>query len=133
MGVVYTSLYCLWVRCVKEDKTTEVLLRGTLEMIILKTLVTEAKHGYQIAHEIANRSGGVLIVEEGSLYPALHRLEKKGLVSSDWGRSENNRKAKFYILTKEGITQLDKKTRSWQRVSDAVSAAIDGTTIPSTS
>jgi len=115
----------------KQNKPTDVLVRGTLDMMIMRTVATSAKHGYSIAREIGLQSGGVLTVEEGSLYPALHRLEKKGLVSSHWERSENNRKAKFYLLTKDGAKQLIQKNQAWKRVSDAVTAVMSGTTVSS--
>ncbi len=99
----------------------EELLRGTLDMLILKTLVRGPLHGYNIAERIQQGSDDVLIVEEGALYQALHRLELRGLLASAWGVSENNRRAKFYRLTAPGRTQLEQSARRWERVSLAVS------------
>ena len=89
------------------------ILQGTLDLLILKTLVVGPAHGHTIAHVIERRSDDVLQVEHGSLYPALHRLEDRGLVASFWGTSENNRKAKYYCLTPLGRRQLQEETRNW--------------------
>ena len=91
------------------------LLRDTLEMLILKTLTRGAMHGYDIAEYIHNTTEGVLSVEEGALYPALHRLELRGLLASEWGASENNRRARFYRLTREGRKQLQVETQDWEQ------------------
>jgi PadR family transcriptional regulator, regulatory protein PadR len=96
------------------------LLQGTLDMLILKTLELGARHGYSIAERIEQVSSDVLLVEEGSLYPALHRLSKRGWIKAEWGLSENNRKAKFYSLTREGRKQLQSEAADWARVSDAI-------------
>ena len=101
------------------------LLQGTLDMMVLKTLALEPLHGYAIARRIAQVSGDVLKVEEGSLYPALYRLEDRGLVSSEWGVSENNRKAKFYRLTKAGRRELDAATDNWAKLAVAVSKVME--------
>ncbi len=96
------------------------LLQGTLDLLILKTLSWGSTHGYGIARWIQRVTGDVLCVEEGSLYPALHRLEKRGWISSDWGLSENNRRAKYYELTPRGRQQLRTETSTWAVFSDAV-------------
>ncbi len=104
--------------------TTE-LLQGTLDMMVLKTLLLEPKHGYAIARRIAQVSGDVLKIEEGSLYPALYRLEERGLIASEWGVSENNRKAKFYRLTKAGRKELEAATENWAKLAVAVSKVME--------
>jgi len=96
------------------------LIPGTLDMLILKTLSRGAMHGYQIAQFIQSASRDVLHVEEGALYPALHRLEVRGLLKAEWGASENNRRAKFYELTALGRRELDSETAYWARVAAAV-------------
>jgi transcriptional regulator len=92
------------------------MLQGTLDLLILQTLRTGAAHGHAIAHDIERRSDEILQVEHGSLYPALYRLEDRGWISSFWGTSENNRKAKYYRLTPAGKKQLVKETSRWQRL-----------------
>jgi transcriptional regulator len=96
------------------------LLPGTLDMLILKTVSRGPMHGYAIAEFIGRTSEEVLKVEEGALYPALHRLEVRGLLSSDWGASDNNRRAKFYRLTARGRRELEQEAASWDRVAAAV-------------
>jgi PadR family transcriptional regulator, regulatory protein PadR len=96
------------------------LLQGTLDMLILKALARGAMHGYGVAEWIHQSSNDVLRVEEGALYPALHRLELRGLLSSEWGASDNNRRAKFYALTKAGRKELERETEYWRRLSGAV-------------
>ena len=100
------------------------LLRGTLDLLILKALSTGEKHGYAVSEWIEGVTGGRLLVEEGSLYPALHRLERRGLVTAEWGVSENNRRAKFYGLTANGSKRLRKDTAMWHSYSDAVGKAL---------
>jgi PadR family transcriptional regulator, regulatory protein PadR len=105
------------------DKTKPVnseLLKGTLDMMILRTLVAGAAHGHTIAKVIEHSSENVLEVEQGSLYPALHRLEDRGWLDSYWSLSENNRKAKFYRLTKEGRRQLAAETSRWKKMARAI-------------
>ena len=97
------------------------LLQGTLDMLILKTLQWGEQHGYGISQAIRVNSGEVLQVETGSLYPALHRLENRGLLAADWKETETGREAKFYRLTKKGREQLEAETASWQRLARAVS------------
>jgi transcriptional regulator len=104
----------------KKDKTDGEMLKGTLDMMILRTLVTGDAHGHTIAKVIERTSEDVLEVEQGSLYPALHRLEDRGWVSSSWGASENNRKAKFYRLTVAGRKQLVRETSRWRQMIRAI-------------
>ena len=101
------------------------LLQGTLDMMILKALALEPLHGYAIARRIAQMSGEVLRVEEGSLYPALYRLEDRKLIAAHWGTSENNRRAKYYRLTKAGRKELDAATQNWARLALAVSRVME--------
>ena len=96
------------------------LLQGTLDMLILKVLACERLHGFSIAQRIHELSRDVLTVEEGSLYPALYRMQDRGWIASEWGQSENNRRAKYYTLTKVGRKQLDKETAGWERLSTAI-------------
>jgi PadR family transcriptional regulator, regulatory protein PadR len=96
------------------------VLQGTLDLLILRTLVCGPQHGYGIAVHIQQASDEVLRVEEGSLYPALHRLEQAGWISSEWGTSENNRRAKYYRLTALGRKQLAKEEENWDRFTRAV-------------
>ena len=104
-----------------EDKNeTGELIQGTLEMLILKALVRGPMHGYAVAEWIQQTSQQVLKVEEGALYPALHRLELRGVLKAEWGTSENNRRAKFYRLTADGKTRLTAESQRWTRLSTAV-------------
>jgi len=96
------------------------LLQGTLDMLILKTLAPGAMHGYGVSIRIRQISQDVLRVNQGSLYPALHRLESKGLIKSSWDDSENNRRAKFYTLTRAGRRRLEAETMNWNRLSKAI-------------
>ena len=96
------------------------LLHGTLDLLILKALAHGAMHGYGVAEWIHQTSEDVLRVEEGALYPALHRLELRGLLDSEWGVSDNNRRAKYYSLTSAGRQQLSEETEFWHRMSGAV-------------
>ena len=101
-----------------EDRIT--LLQGTLDLLILRTLLFGKEHGQGIARAIQSMSGDELLVDHGSLYPALQRLESKGWVAGEWGMSGNNRKARFYRLTPAGKKQLTAETRQWDRVTAAV-------------
>ncbi|HKS67280.1 MAG TPA: PadR family transcriptional regulator [Candidatus Acidoferrales bacterium] len=96
------------------------ILQGTLDLLILKTVALEPMHGWGIAQRIQQVSKEVLQVQQGSLYPALYRLERKGLIQAEWGASENNRRAKYYSLTKAGREQLEKEQAEWERLSSAV-------------
>jgi len=99
--------------------STEVL-QGTLDLLILKTVALEPMHGWGIAQRIQQVSREMLQIQQGSLYPALYRLERKGLIRAEWGASDNNRSAKFYSLTKKGRAQLEKELADWARLSSAV-------------
>jgi PadR family transcriptional regulator PadR len=107
------------------------LLQGTLDLLVLKTLSWGPAHGYSVARWIQDVTGDVLHVEEGSLYPALHRLEKRGWIDSEWGLSENNRRAKFYRLTARGRQQLRSETSTWGVFVDAVAKVLTSTEQPS--
>ena len=100
------------------------LLQGTLDLLVLRTLSWGPMHGYSVARLIKERSKSVFLVEEGALYPALHRLERKGLVESEWGVSENNRKAKFYQLTVRGRAELRNELAEWSRYTKAVAGVL---------
>jgi PadR family transcriptional regulator PadR len=100
------------------------LLQGTLDLLILKTLVLGPAHGHTIAHAIEHRSDEVLQVEHGSLYPALHRLEARGWIASFWGTSENNRKARYYRLTRAGRQQLAQQTGRWEQLVRAINRVL---------
>ena len=103
------------------------LLQGTLDVLVLKTLSPEAMHGWGIAQRIQQLSHEVLEVNQGSLYPALHRLEQKGWITAEWGSSENNRRARFYTLTRAGRRQLASETESWERFAGAVARVLAAT------
>jgi transcriptional regulator len=107
------------------DRTTIDLLQGTLGVLILKALTWGPMHGYGIARWIAQVTGDELLVEEGSLYPALHRLQARGLVTSEWEISETNRRVKTYTLTDSGRQQLKAEVSRWARFSTAVSRALE--------
>jgi PadR family transcriptional regulator, regulatory protein PadR len=100
------------------------LLQGTLDLLILKTLALGAQHGWGISQRIQQISEDVLRVNQGSLYPALHRLEEQGWIASEWGVSDNNREAKFYRLTRTGQRQLQRETEQWSRMSAAVARVL---------
>jgi len=102
-------------------------LRGSLDLLVLKTLSLEPMHGWGISQRIQQISDGVLEVNQGSLYPALYRLEARGLVQSTWGESPNGRRAKFYRLTPAGRRELEQQANGWLRLSDAVSRAVTAT------
>ncbi|HYK88863.1 MAG TPA: PadR family transcriptional regulator [Acidobacteriota bacterium] len=104
----------------EEKRDSGSLLQGTLDMLILKTLTRGVMHGYAIAEFIRSSSADVLRVEEGALYPALHRLELRGWLASEWGVSGNNRRAKYYRLTPAGRRRLSAESSEWQRLSSAV-------------
>jgi PadR family transcriptional regulator PadR len=104
------------------------LLQGTLDVLILKTLSWGPLHGYAVVRWIAQRTGDALRIEEGALYPALHRMEQRGWIEAEWGVSENNRRAKFYRLTDEGRRQLQAEADSWRRYADAVGKVLQTAT-----
>ncbi len=101
------------------------LLQGTLDLLILKTLALEPMHGWGISQRIQQMSKDVLQVQQGSLYPALHRLEQRGWIDAEWGDSDNNRKARFYRLTRAGRKQLEVETSNWVRLSAAVRQIVE--------
>jgi transcriptional regulator len=101
------------------------VLRGTLDLLVLKAVSWGPAHGYAVARWIEQATDDVLRIEEGSLYPALHRLETRGWVAADWGTSENNRRAKYYSLTAKGRAQLRIETATWTRFAQAVFTALD--------
>lgn len=103
------------------------LLPGTLDLLILKAVSLGALHGYGVLLRIGQISGGALSIEQGALYPALYRLEIQGLLATEWGTSENNRRAKFYSLTAAGRKRLRQETETWQNLVDAMSAALKAT------
>jgi transcriptional regulator len=103
------------------------LLQGTLDLLILKTLQPGPTHGWDIAQRIRQVSGEVLSVNQGSLYPALHRLEAQGWIQAEWGESDNNRRAKFYRLTATGRRRLAAETEAWERFSRAVDLILQNT------
>lgn len=101
------------------------ILQGTLDLLILKTLALEPMHGWGIAQRIRQISKDVLQVQQGSLYPALHRLEQQGWITSEWGASENNRRAKFYRLTAKGRAHLEAERATWERLSAAIGQVLE--------
>jgi transcriptional regulator len=101
------------------------LLQGTLDLLVLKTLAGGPMHGWGVAQKIHVLSEDVLQVNQGSLYPALHRLEQQGLIAAQWGASENNRQAKFYELTRAGRKQLAEETKNWERMAGAVARILN--------
>ena len=103
------------------------LVQGTLDLLILKTISLEPKHGWAIAKRIQQISNEVLQVQQGSLYPALHRLEQKAWIRAKWKESETGRKAKFYFLTAAGKAQLEKEAENWNRLSAAISIVVQTT------
>jgi len=107
----------------KEAKSAE-LLQGTLDLLVLKAASLGKMHGYGILLRIGQISGGSLAIEQGALYPALYRLERQGLLEAEWGTSENNRRAKYYILTSRGRAQLKDEERSWTRLVEAIGTAL---------
>jgi transcriptional regulator len=109
----------------RNDRTD--LMQGTLELLILKVLARQQMHGYGIAQRIHEAVVDLLRVEDGSLYPALYRMEERGWIASEWGVSENNRRAKFYKLTRTGRQQLAAQSVNWERISKAVMRVLQAT------
>src|SRR5712672_4732043 len=103
------------------------LPQGTLDLLILKTLALEPQHGWAISERIQQISSNVLQVQQGSLYPALHRLERRGWIKARWGASENNRRAKYYELTAAGRKQLDREENTWRKLAAAVAQVLETT------
>jgi PadR family transcriptional regulator, regulatory protein PadR len=110
-----------------QDDDRIALLQGTLDLLILRTLLFGRQHGQGIARSIQAQSEDVLLVDHGSLYPALQRLEEKGWIAAEWGTSENNRRARFYSLTKAGRQQLARETSQWERLVAAMARVMEGT------
>jgi transcriptional regulator len=106
------------------DRTTEVI-QGTLDMLILKTLALESIHGYGIAVRIEQMSGGVFRINAGSLFVALQRLQRGGLIRSEWKETENNRRAKYYVLTEQGRKKLSSETQEWERQVAAITRILE--------
>jgi len=100
------------------------LVQGTLDLLLLKILALQPLHGWAISRRLKSISGDVLQVSEGSLYPALHKLEQEGWITAEWKQTENNRRAKFYSLTRPGRKQLDSEAANWELLSSAISAVI---------
>jgi transcriptional regulator len=107
-----------------HDQSPIVLLQGTLDMLILRTLLLGPKHGHGVALTIEQNSGDVLKVDHGSLYPALQRLERRGWITAAWGTSKNNRRAKYYRLTRLGRKQLVSETSKWERLTRAIAGIL---------
>ena len=107
-------------------KSNADLLQGTLDLLILHILSSGQQHGWGVAQALKDRSEDRLVVTQGSLYPALHRLEKEGWIESEWGLSENNRRAKFYRLSDSGKLQLERETERWQRYTAGVDLVLSG-------
>ncbi|MCO6042567.1 PadR family transcriptional regulator [Aeoliella sp. ICT_H6.2] len=107
-----------------QNKKAE-LLQGTLDMLILKTLAAGKLHGYAVARQIQQASNEALVVEEGSLYPALHRMERRGWIEHEWGLSESNRRAKYYQLTAAGRKQLTTEKQRWNRFVEAIAIVMN--------
>jgi PadR family transcriptional regulator, regulatory protein PadR len=107
-----------------EDPSSIELLQGTLDLLILRTLLFGARHGHAIAKSIEQTSADVLRIDHGSLYPALQRLERRGLVEAEWGTSENNRRARYYSLTPAGRNRLTVETGKWERLSEAIARVL---------
>ena len=101
------------------------LLQGTLDLLILRSLIAGELHGLGISRRIQQLTGGTFVVKPGSLFPALHRMEEEGWISAFWGESENNRRAKYYRLTKAGTKQLQVETKRWSRISLAIDQALE--------
>ena len=104
----------------RSDREYSAHLQGTLDLLILRTLIFGPQHGQGIGRAIQEQSENVLIVDHGSLYPALQRLEERGLVEADWGVSDNNRKARFYTITRKGRKELVREQSEWRRIASAI-------------
>ena len=111
----------------REEDSSRELLQGTLDLLVLKALAPQPLHGLGVSSRISQITNGTFDVKPGSLFPALHRMEEAGWLTAEWGESENNRRAKFYRLTRTGRRQLEKETDDWQRIALAMSAALRAT------
>jgi PadR family transcriptional regulator PadR len=109
----------------RSDREYAAHLQGTLDLLILRTLLFGPQHGQGIARAIQQQSENVLIVDHGSLYPALQRLEERGFISAEWGVSDNNRKARFYALTRKGRSELTREESEWRRIAAAIGRVLD--------
>jgi len=110
----------------RADREYAAHLQGTLDLLILRTLLFGPQHGQGVARAIQQQSENVLIVDHGSLYPALQRLEDRGFISAEWGVSDNNRKARFYSLTRKGRNELTREESEWRRIAAAIGRVLDG-------
>ena len=108
-----------------SDVAPVVLPQGTLDLLILRTIAIEPQHGWAISQRIQLVSSDALRVQQGSLYPALHRLERRGWIKAEWGASDNNRRAKYYALTRKGRAELESQTSAWRRLTLAVGQVLD--------
>jgi PadR family transcriptional regulator PadR len=124
--IIYKSACKILVDKLEEGATSKPtdMVQGTLDLLILKILALEPMHGWAIANRIKQLSAAVLQVPQGSLYPALHRLEQQAWIRSEWGESDNNRRAKYYSLTRAGRRQLERESASWERLSAAISGIV---------
>ncbi len=111
----------------QDDEFKADLLQGTLDLLVLKALSPQALHGLGVSNRIGQITNGTFEVKPGSLFPALHRMEEKGWLKAEWGESENNRRAKFYTLTRAGRRQLETETEDWERISTAIGSALRAT------
>src|SRR5690348_12902196 len=109
----------------RSDREYAAHLQGTLDLLILRTLLFRAQHGQGVARAIQQQSENVLIVDHGSLYPALQRLEDRSFISAEWGISDNNRKARFYSLTRKGRKELTREESEWRRIAAAIGRVLD--------
>jgi PadR family transcriptional regulator PadR len=110
----------------RADREYAAHLQGTLDLLILRTLLFGPQHGQGVARVIQQQSDNVLIVDHGSLYPALQRLEDRGFIAAEWGVSDNNRKARFYSLTQKGRKELSREESEWRRIAAAIGRVLDG-------
>lgn len=115
----------VWIVMAGKTNKKSDLLQGTLDMLILKSLIGGARHGYGVAKWIQATTEDALRIEEGSLYPALHRMQKQGWLSSEWGLSDSNRKAKYYKLTRTGRAQLKREVSSWEQMVSAIGLVLN--------
>ena len=106
------------------------LLQGTLDVLVLKALAHDPRHGYGVAEWVRNTTDGTLHIEDGALYTSLHRMEKRGWIAAEWGISENNRRAKYYRVTKAGMRRLAKEAKAWRRYAAAVFEILEPADIP---
>jgi PadR family transcriptional regulator len=123
----YKSSAILLSKCKGKELTGRIELpQGTLDLLILRTLLTGPQHGWAISERVQQVSSEVLSIQQGSLYPALHRLERRGWIKARWGTSENNRRAKYYELTRIGNKQLELETEAWRKLTVAVTQVLEG-------